>query len=284
MQIETGRDVSYSLMKRLVLALAAASLLFASYDNDIKQWREKRRASLMKEDGWLSLVGLEWLHEGENTVKLASRPARTAKFILDKGKVTLVEGGKRTPLLDDMDPKGPTVIQHGSFRYNVIKRGDRYGIRQKDAQSVARTHFKGLTYFPATAKWRIDAKFEPYNPPHKLSITNVLGMTGDETAPGAIVFTHAGKTYRLEPILEQGETDLFVIFKDQTAGKETYGAARYLYVTPPGKDGKVVLDFNKAYNPPCAFTPFATCPLPPPQNRLPFRVEAGEKKYAGGHG
>ena len=108
-------------------------------------------------------------------------------------------------------------------------------------------------------------------------------MTGDETSPGAIVFTVDGKEYSIDPILEQGESDYFIIFRDATAGKETYPAARYLYAAPPGPDGKIILDFNKAYNPPCAFTPYATCPLPPPQNKLPFRIEAGEKKYAGGH-
>src|SRR5438132_13423089 len=108
-------------------------------------------------------------------------------------------------------------------------------------------------------------------------------MTSDEASPGALVFTLAGKTFRIDPILEQGEKDLFIIFKDATAGKETYPAARYVYASQPGANGKTVIDFNHAYNPPCAFTPYATCPLPPPQNRLPIRIEAGEKKYAGGH-
>ncbi|MEP6635073.1 MAG: DUF1684 domain-containing protein, partial [Acidobacteriota bacterium] len=112
-------------------------------------------------------------------------------------------------------------------------------------------------------------------------ITNVLGMTDDETSPGALAFEVDGKAYRIDPILEKGETDYFVMIADETTGKETYGAGRYLYVTPPDASGKVVVDFNKLYSPPCAFTNFATCPLPPKQNHLPFRIDAGEKKYAG---
>jgi len=183
---------------------------------------------------------------------------------------------------------GPAVEQIGSLSYQVIKRGDkngdRFGVRMKDPVNHARTHFLGLKYFAADPAYRVEARFEPYNPPKKIAITNVLGMTSDEIAPGALVFTLRGQTFQIDPILEQGEKDLFIIFKDATSGKETYGAARYLYAHPPDAAGNTVVDFNKSYNPPCAFTPYATCPLPPPQNRLPIRIDAGEKKYAGGHG
>jgi len=209
------------------------------------------------------------------------------------GKVTIdplpemrIEGkpvASPVELHNDLDPNGPTVVELGTLRFHVIKRNDRYALRVKDRASDARTHFAGLDYFPTDPRWRVEARWVPYNPPHKIPITNVLGMTSDEVAPGRLVFAVEGKEYSVEPILEQGEKDLFIIFRDATAGKETYGAARYLYATPPGADGKVIVDFNKAYNPPCAFTPYATCPLPPAQNKLPFRIEAGEKKYAGGH-
>jgi uncharacterized protein (DUF1684 family) len=186
-------------------------------------------------------------------------------------------------LRDDTDEKdGPTVMKSGTLTFLVIRRGDRLGIRVKDSESEARRNFKGLDYFPADPKYRVEARFEPYNPPKKIPITNVLGMLSLETSPGALVFTIDGKELRLDPIYEQGTTDLFIIFKDATSGHETYGAARYLYASPP-VNGKTIVDFNHAYNPPCAFTPYATCPLPPPQNRLPIRIEAGEKKYAGGH-
>ena len=179
------------------------------------------------------------------------------------------------------------MLHAGTLSFEAIKRqdasGDRYGVRARDPRSDARTHFKGLDYFPPNSKFRVVARFEPYAPPRKIPITNVLGMTSDEISPGALVFDLGGRTWRIDPILEQGTNDLFIIFKDATSGKETYAAARYLYAHPPDASGKTVVDFNRAYNPPCAFTPYATCPLPPPQNRLPIRVEAGELKYAGGH-
>jgi uncharacterized protein (DUF1684 family) len=152
----------------------------------------------------------------------------------------------------------------------------------KDAEAETRTHFKGLEYYPIDPKWRIAARYEAYHPPKKVPITDVTGMTSESISPGAIVFEVDGKEYRLDPILEEGSTNYFIIFRDATSRNATYPAGRYLYAAPP-KDGRMIVDFNKAYNPPCAFTPFATCPLPPLQNRLPIPIEAGEKKYVGGH-
>lgn len=287
-------------------APAAPAVAFdpANYQNDIVKWQQNRATRLQAEDGWLSLVGLYWLHDGENRfgsdkskndmVFPKNAPAQAGTFNLKSGQVTMTAAAPMTidgkpvsaptPLVDDGNgAKSPTVVQMGTMRFQVIARGDRYGIRVKDPASEARTHFLGLEYFPIDPKLRIEARYEPYNPPKKIPITNVLGMTSDEISPGALVFTVDGKEVRLDPILEAGETDLFVIFKDQTSRDATYPAGRYLYATPPGKDGKVIVDFNKAYNPPCSFTDYATCPLPPLQNRLPFRIEAGEKKYKGGH-
>src|SRR5262249_15804633 len=157
-------------------------------------------------------------------------------------------------------------------------KGDRFGIRVKDSNSEARKNFKGLEYFPFNPAYRVTAHLERYTPPRKVAITNVLGMTSDETSPGALLFKLNANSYRLDPIWDMSDPeprDLFIIFKDATSGKETYGAARYLYAHPPDASGNTVVDFNKSYNPPCVFTPYATCPLPPPQNRLPIRVEAG---------
>ena len=263
--------------------LLLAALLATTFSAQESQWRATRHATLTSPDGWLTLVGLTWLHDGSNQIELPAHPPVKRTFVLHNAQVSL--DGK--VLRDDTDPKGPTVEHIGSLSYEVIKRGDkngdRFGIRMKDPKSHARAHFLGLEYFPADAAYRVEARFEPYDPPKKIAITNVLGMTSDETAPGALVFTLKGQTFRIDPILEQGEKDLFIIFKDKTSGHETYGAARYVYAPPPDASGKTVIDFNHAYNPPCAFTPYATCPLPPPQNRLPIRIAAGEKKYAGGH-
>jgi uncharacterized protein (DUF1684 family) len=248
-----------------------------AYEQEIKTWQATRAARLKAPDGWLSLIGLQWLNQGENSAE------GFGKFVLNGGKVTYTPaaGGPATELRDDTDPAGPTVLQQGTKRITVIKRNDKYGLRIKDENSPARTHFLGLDYFPVNPDWRVVARFEPYNPPHHVAIVNVLGMTSDEISPGQLAFDVDGQTYRIQPILEQGEKDLFIIFKDATSGHETYAAARYVYAHPPGPDGTTVIDFNKAYNPPCTFTPYATCPLPPPQNRLPFRIEAGEKKYRG---
>ena len=289
----------------------AAAFDPSAHRSEIQKWQSDRLASLTKEDGWLTLVGLFWLKEGENkfgsdpknavVLSKDKAPRYAGSLWLEKGHVRLTATpeakiGVRDPkvadkrdataitsldLKDDNDDDGPTVLTLGSLLINVVKRGERIGVRVKDTNSQTRREFKGLDYFPIDPKWRIEARFEPYQPAKTIPITNVLGMTNDETSPGAFAFEVDGKTYRIDPILEKGETDWFVMIADETTGKETYGAGRYLYVTLPDASSKVVIDFNKAYSPPCAFTNFATCPLPPRQNHLPFRIEAGEKKYAG---
>ena len=260
--------------------------------DDIRQWQEKRAERLKAEDGWLSLIGLFWLSEGKNVISLPSAGSPTLTLTRNGRTVTLEPDAQMTidgkpvaapvALLADADENGPTIVQRGSVRFNVIKRGERYGLRVKDAQAQTRTQFAGLDYFPTEPKWRVEARFEPYNPPKKIPIIDVTGMTSENISPGALVFTVDGKEYRIDPVIEEGSDELFLIFKDETSRDDTYQAGRYLYAAKPGADGKTVIDFNKAYNPPCTFTPYATCPLPPPQNRLPIRVEAGEKRYHGG--
>jgi uncharacterized protein (DUF1684 family) len=274
----------------------------SAHKSEIQKWQNNRLTSLTKDDGWLTLVGLFWLNEGENkfgsdaanpiVLPKDKAPRLAGSLWLEKGRVRLTASqgveitadGKLVTALDlndDSDDSGPTIMKLGTLLINVVKRGERIGVRVKDTESRTPRDFKGLEYYPIDPKWRIEARFEPYQPPKTIPITNVLSMTDDETSPGALAFDVDGKTYRIDPILEKGETDLFVMIADETAGRETYGAGRYLYVSPPDASGKVVIDFNKAYSPPCAFTNFATCPLPPRQNHLPFRIEAGEKKYAG---
>jgi uncharacterized protein (DUF1684 family) len=172
----------------------------------------------------------------------------------------------------------PTILQHGSLSFYVIQRNERLGVRVKDADAAALKSFHGLESFPFSESWRVAARFEPSSPPRHISVPNVLGNVTSEESPGALAFEYSGKTYRLDAVREAGTEDYFIIFGDATNGHETYGGGRFLYASPP-KDGQTVLDFNKAYNPPCVFTPYATCPLPPPQNRLSIRIEAGEKSY-----
>jgi uncharacterized protein (DUF1684 family) len=274
----------------------------AAYAEEVEQWKAKRLASLKGDDGWLSLVGLHWLKEGENKIGSdpssdvplpeGKAPRAAGSLFLNNGKVRIEarprsgitsEGRPFTSLdlTSDADGK-PTVLKLGALTFHVIKRGDRLGVRVKDTDAPTRTNFSGLEYFPTDERWRVDARFEPHNPPVTIPITNVLGMEEDDPSPGAIVFDIDGKTYRLDALTEEGEEQFFVIFADQTSGKETYGAGRYLYAGPPDSQGRLLIDFNEAYSPPCAFTKYATCPLPPEQNKLPVRVEAGEK-FAGHH-
>ena len=275
-----------------------------AYLKEIRKWRAERLDEINGDNGWTTLVGLFWLNQGHN--KFGSDPSNdivlprhsSPKFAgsirLDKDVVhldaspnagiTSADGSAGKMVLQSDAIRKPTVLKMGSLTFFVIKRGEKFGLRVKDKQHPARTRFAGLDYFPIDLKWRLNAKFEPYDPPKIVPIVNVLGMVENMTSPGALVFEMNRNTYRLDPVLEKGSKQLFIIFADKTTGKQTYGAGRYLYAEPPGSDGKVVVDFNKAHNPPCAFTKFATCPLPPRQNRLAIRVEAGEKKYAGaGH-
>jgi uncharacterized protein (DUF1684 family) len=282
-------------MKRIValLILAMACKQEPTYQHQIEEYRNQRVARLVRAEGWLSVVALLPLQEGANDVELPSKPPKHAKLTLQQGKVTLEPDSAFTidgkpvaapaELHNDNEDAGYTVVKHGPMSFFIHKVGDHFGVRVKDPDSERRKNFKGIDYFPVDPKYRVEARFEPYNPPKHIPMPNVSGITTDEVAPGALVFTLDGKEFRIDPILEQGTKDYFIIIKDATSGHETYGAARYLYASPPDAGGKTVVDFNKAYNPPCAFTPYATCPLPPPQNRLPIRIEAGEKKYAGGH-
>ena len=271
-----------------------------AYTKEFEQYRAQRITDLKSETGWLTLIGLFWLKPGAN--KFGSDPAND--FVLPKQKVkpftgvlTLEDGRVKLEapiqsgltfqdhpvssleLKSDADGK-PTVFNLGSLNFQIIKRSDKFALRVRDKENPDRANFTGIESYPPDLKWRIEARFEPYNPPKPLAIMNVLNMESDETSPGAVRFEVDGKTYRLDAVSEPDEPRLFMIFADQTNGRETYGAGRYLYVEPPDSSGRVVVDFNKAYSPPCAFTNFATCPLPPDQNRLPLSIQAGEK-YSG---
>lgn len=279
----------------------------AAYRQEIEKWRQERIDGLKKEDGWLTLVGLYWLKRGAN--RFGSDPG--LPVILPKGKapafagnlalqqdpdpkkttvtltvqpgVPLTADGKPVtgPLALKADASGkPTLLRLGSLEFYLIQRQEKMGVRIKDKQSPLRASFKGLDNYPIQPRWRVVARFEPYKD-KKIAIANIVGQVSQEISPGAVVFDWKGKTYRIDALQGGEDGSLFLVFGDQTNGKETYGAGRFLDTGPP-KDGKVVVDFNTAYNPPCAFTAFATCPLPPAENKLALKVEAGEKKFAGG--
>jgi uncharacterized protein (DUF1684 family) len=271
-----------------------------SYDEEMRAWRKSRIQELTGEDGWLALAGLYWLQPGKNTIGSgASRdivlsagkaPDYAGSIWLDDGKIRIdaapgagiTAGGKPVSTLElHSDEAGKaTVLKLGSLSFHVIKRRDKLGLRVKDRDNPDRVSFKGLDYYPVDTGWRLEGTFVPYAPHKLIPITNILGMVEDQKSPGAISFQVAGITYQLDAVKEEGSKDLFIMFADKTTGTETYGSGRYLYAPMPSAHGKSIIDFNKAYNPPCAFTTFATCPLPPRQNRLPIAVQAGEKKYA----
>jgi hypothetical protein len=170
----------------------------------------------------------------------------------------------------------PDALVIGNLTMFVIQRGSRFGVRVKDKDSEVRRKFTGTHWFPIGEEYRVTAKFVPYTPPKKITIPNILGDEEQEASPGYVEFTLKGQQLRLDPVSE--DHSLFFIFKDLTAGKETYPSGRFLYAAMP-QNGETILDFNQAVDPPCAFTPYATCPLPPPQNYLPVRIEAGELRY-----
>jgi uncharacterized protein len=274
-----------------------------AYRQEMEHWKETREAGLRNENGWLTLVGLFWLDPGENRFgsgagnrvifpegtapALAGTFERHGKEVTVKAApgVALTHDGRAvdTMLLHSDASGRPTVLELGSLRFFVIERGDKIGVRVKDTKSPALAAFHGIDRFPLRPDWRVDARFERYDPPKQIPVANVLGQVSDNPSPGAVVFEKDGKTYRLDALSGGDDGSLFLIFGDPTNGHETYGAGRFLD-TSPVKNGRVVVDFNQAYNPPCAFTSFATCPLPPKENKLAVKVEAGEKKYGEGHG
>lgn len=280
-------------------SLPSAPEADAVYVAEIQQWHKKRIESLTDQNGWLNLAGLFWLKAGENSFgtdasndivfPAGKAPPIIGSFVLEQGAVSVrikpgvevMHGDEPVSTLKlQSDAEGePTMLTLGSLSWFIIKRGDALGVRLRDSENPRLRHFKGIETFPIDPAWRVEAMLEPYDPPKKMAVPTVLGTTLEQSSPGALVFQIHGNTYRLDPIAEPGDKQLFVIFADATNGVETYGAGRFLYVDRPGKDGKAIIDFNKAHNPPCAFSKFATCPLPPAQNRLLVKVTAGEKKY-----
>lgn len=271
------------------------------YTQEIETWRAQRVQQLTRPDGWLSLIGLHFLKPGENSVGtaadnaivLAKGPAHVGTFTLQPNGIVRVTFNPSTEaqvdghtlvstvLRDDTHGKS-TVVTVGTVSIMVIDRDGKKALRVKDSDADLRAHFLGIDYFPIDPSWRIEAKWVPFEKPREVPIHNILGNVSPALILGKAVFARDGHTYELLPIQEDPDGLLFFVISDATSGNETYEAARFLYAAPE-VDGKVILDFNKAQNPPCAFTPYATCPLPPKENQLSLAVTAGEKKYRG-HG
>ena len=286
--------------KSMLLAMLLVSVESAqeqlSYAQLIEKWRSEMETNLKKETGWLTVAGLFWLKEGTNTVGAGEdfdvrltdnfKQGKFGEIDFKGGVATLkIEKGveaqadrnniSTTNLVSDEKGK-PTEVRTGSQTLTLIKREDRFGIRLRDSNSEARRNFKGRHWFPIDESSKVTARLEAFPEPKEIMIPNVLGGNFKMQSPGLLKFTVRGKEYSLEPVTE--EDQLFIIFGDGSNRNETYKAGRFLYADKP-VNGEVVLDFNKAYNPPCAFTPYATCPLPPAQNKLAVEIKAGEKRY-----
>ena len=285
-------------MRLPVIALLAALVLQpANYTADVNAFRKQRESEIGSETGWAALTGLHWLTKGDHTIGRAasnaivltapSAPERIGTLAVGDNTATLhvARGvlarakGKRVTEVQFAPNSSSDAVTIDGIAMMVIKRGSRLALRVWDRSSPTRLAFKGLHWFPIDPKWRVEAKFAPHPSAPKVRIMNILGETVEMTNPGTAVFVVDGRQYQLEALLESDDAEeLFFMFRDATSGTTTYGAGRYMY-TPLPKDGRVTLDFNRAMNPPCAFTNFATCPLPPPKNRLAVPVGAGELNY-----
>jgi uncharacterized protein len=283
----------------MALGIVCAAGADEGYRGEIEAWRARREASLKADGGWLSVAGLFWLKDGPNrfgtdpkgdiVLPPGSAPSRAGVFELAAGKVTVtiareteasLKGERVTRAELRPDTSGsPDVLSLGRLTLLLIERGGRLAIRLKDRESPLRKSFTGLRWFEVKEEYRVAARYVSYPEPKLIKVPNVLGQSEAMPSLGYAVFERDGQEVRLEGVLEEKDArQLFFIVRDQTSGKETYPAGRFFYADLP-KDGRIVLDFNKAYNPPCAFTPYATCPLPPPQNWMPVRIEAGELSY-----
>lgn len=268
----------------------------SDYQKSIQEWKAIRLENLKSENGWLNLVGLHWLKDGENPFGSNEAnniifPKNAPEFI---GSISLYNSALSVRINDDIDvfindtlskehevftdmDKNTTYFRMGSFRWHVIKRGNKYGIRLRDLENPLLNLITEIPSYPVDSRWRIKAKFEKFDSPKEIAIPNVLGETELEECYGILKFNIDGEEYRLMPLGDGINENLFLIFADETSAIETYGAGRFLSVEKPNDQGETYIDFNKATNPPCAFTEFATCPLPPRDNVLEVKITAGEK-------
>jgi hypothetical protein len=298
-----------------VTALSAAALLFADATSDWKTgllaWRTHREQRLSAPDGWLTLVGLEWLKPGANTIGSApdnrirlsaAAPAHLGVIEVSGSDIRLAApaGGfaagvqldgapAQAAKLADDEAQKPSVLTARTVTILLLHRGDRYALRIKDSQAATRLNFHGLHWYEPDPHYRVEARWVPFVPVKKIKVPSIIGVADEMPAPGEAEFTLDGKTFQLEPVLEEPDAkQLFFILRDTTSRTTSYGAARFLYTDFPDHDGvrgldqpgHLTLDFNRLQNPPCAYTAYATCPLPPEQNRLAIALPVGEAKYS----
>lgn len=287
------RSIPFAIL--LPLSVTCRSQEDTAYSKRLENWHLSRMDELRSENGWLNLAGLFWLKPGmqsfggskEDDIPFPEgrMPRRVGSFHLSGDTVRMTAspdiGVKMDgrPVIEALayhqGMAEPPVFRHGSLAWTVIRRGDLTGIRLRDLDHPSLKTFKGVERFPVDGSWLVEARLVKHAVPTRIPIANVLGQTNLLPSPGRVVFEHKGLRHSLD-VLEEGDR-LFILFADETNARETYPSGRFLYAEKPGPEGTLILDFNMSINPPCAFTPYATCPLPPVQNRLPLEVRAGEK-------
>lgn len=290
----------------LILAVAACSagppppepVDSADHERRVAEWRAWRHDQLVRPDGWLSLIGLYWLEPGLRSfgagaqadlrVTREDAPEILGVFEVAEDSVRF-EPAEEVAVRAGEEPfAGGTVwtaeenaeaieLSHGTLTWLVIARDGRLGVRLRDADSTLLREFIGAQYYPLAPEWRLDGTFETHHPPKVIQVPSILGTIGDVDSPGTAVFTVDGTEYRLDLWKDSDDpANFFTAFADESNADTTYGGGRFLWIDAPDEHGRIEVDFNRSYNPPCAFTPYSTCPLPPTQNRLPLRIEAGE--------
>jgi uncharacterized protein (DUF1684 family) len=258
----------------------------ADHKKDVDAWFDHRVEELKSHDGWLNLAGLYWLNDGMNSfgsdesndvIFPAGKIAPKAGYFLVKGQQVTMVGEQKEQVIFHPDSSKAITVNQGSLEWFIIRRDNKLGVRLRDLESNNLKNFKGIERYPTEYSWNIPASFEPATAGKTIDITNVLGQTTAVPLAGTYIFEIEGTEYRLDATGDGKQ--LFVVFGDATNGKETYPAGKFIYIDRPDSTGHVFIDFNKSYNPPCAFTEFATCPLPTKQNILPIAITAGEKNY-----
>lgn len=279
----------------------------AVHAQEFAAFRQERHDNLKQPGSWLTLVGLYWLHPGENSAGSAptaeivfplSLPASLGTFVVPGPngaaaelrtvggfgvKVDGEEGEKTVvPMFADVSGKA-TVVRVGSVSFFVIDRQGKIGVRIKDSESATLKSFAGIETYPLSWEWRLRTRFVPAPPGKKIKVPNVLGQVDEQESAGTIEFEKDGRTWRIEALLGEGEDGLYFVFGDGSNGRGSYGGGRFLEAKVEGGSRKTattaLVDFNLAYNPPCVFTPFATCPLPPAESKIELPIEAGEKVW-----
>ena len=290
-----------SLLLAILLSSCSMDTPTTTFTSDLEDWRAQRYADLKAPDGYLALAGLFWLEDGDHTFGSDSSndlvfpphtPSRIGSFVVQDSTVTMrVENGASVlvegqivsefEMIDD-EEGAPTFAHLDSLNWHVINRSKGIAVRLLDIESEARRSFDGIDFFEPDPSWSIQARFEPYDPPLVIDMPSITGVDEKATVPGMIAFNVGDEEFRLEVTGKPGDERYFVVFGDATSGQETYGGGRFVWIDVEDEEGNITVDFNRAYNPPCVFSPYATCPLPTPSNRLPLRIEAGELNY-GGH-